>query len=94
MAPIREWSRESHAERNSRSRGLARMAKLIVRPVLALTSLMVAAPAWACTLCHSDTAERVRAEVFGPDFWLNAAALSAVFPVMAAAVVMVRKLTP
>lgn len=70
------------------------MAKLIMHSSIVLMSLFAASPAWACTLCHSDTAERVRAEVFGSDFWSNAAALSAVFPVLAVAVAMVRKMTP
>lgn len=36
------------------------------------TLLLVATPAFACTLCNSTRAEQVRAAVFGPDFWLNA----------------------
>jgi hypothetical protein len=33
-----------------------------------------ASPAAACTLCHSNIAEQVRAAMFGADFWSNASA--------------------
>jgi hypothetical protein len=36
-------------------------------------ALIAPSPVFACTLCHSDTAEAVRAAVFGHDFWLNIA---------------------
>lgn len=51
------------------------------------------ASAWGCMLCHSDTAERVRASVLGTDFWFYAGALSAPVPVLIAAVLLVRRLS-
>ena len=50
--------------------------------------------AWACTLCHSRAAEQVRAAVFGPDFWSNLGALAAPAPVLVAAVMLVRRVSP
>lgn len=38
-----------------------------------------------CTLCHSDTAERVRAALLGPDLLGDAAATFAPAPVLLAA---------
>lgn len=32
---------------------------------------MVATPASACPLCHTETARQIRAAIFGPDFWFN-----------------------
>lgn len=71
----------------------SRMVKSL-RALAAAAFAFAASPAFACTLCHSDTAERVRAEVFGPDFLFTAVALAVIFPVLAAAVAGVRKLTP
>jgi hypothetical protein len=56
-----------------------------------LALLFVAAPAWACTLCHSRTAEDVRAAVFGADFWSNCTALILPVPVLLAATLAVRR---
>ena len=39
----------------------------------------------ACTLCHSATAEQVRAALFGPAFLADAAAALAPAPAIAAA---------
>ena len=58
---------------------------------LVLASGLTAAPASACTLCHSRLAEEVRAAVFGPDFWANVAAIVAPIPLLLAAVVTVRR---
>jgi hypothetical protein len=30
---------------------------------------------WACPFCGSDTGRQVRANVFGDDFWINAASV-------------------
>lgn len=38
-----------------------------------------------CTLCHSDTAEQVRAALLGPDFLSDAAAAFAPAPALLAA---------
>ena len=51
-------------------------------------------PVQACTLCHSRLAADVRAAVFGPDFWTNLGALLMPLPVLAAAVLLVRRATP
>jgi hypothetical protein len=55
--------------------------KLVAR-LSPLSLLFAATPAWACTLCHSRTAEAVRAAVLGPDFISNCAALAAPAPVL------------
>jgi hypothetical protein len=39
--------------------------------VLLLIPLL--SPAWACTLCHTDTAKQVRAGIFNVDFAQNLA---------------------
>lgn len=59
---------------------------MIVRLFLAAAMLLTPGSAWACTLCHSDTAERVRAALFGPDLLLDAALALAPVPVLFAAV--------
>lgn len=59
---------------------------------LAYVIAVSSSPAWACTLCHSRTAEQVRAAVFGPDFWGNAAAVALPLPVLIAAVLAARRL--
>lgn len=41
--------------------------------------------AFACTLCHSATAQQVRAALLGPDLLTNAAAALAPVPVLLAA---------
>lgn len=58
--------------------------------------LTLAAPAWAlappalaCTLCHTETALLVRAEVFGPDLAGRLAAVAAPLPVLLAAMMLV-----
>jgi len=59
---------------------------------LSLMPLSFAAtPAWACTLCHSRTAEEVRSAVFGSDFGSNLAALAAPAPVLVIAAYAARK---
>ena len=42
-----------------------------MKPTLACLALFVALQdtAWACTLCHTDTAQAVRLAVFGDDFY-------------------------
>lgn len=59
---------------------------MTVRLSLTAAMLLAPRPAWACTLCHSDTAERVRAAIFGPDLLLDAALALAPVPVLFAAV--------
>jgi hypothetical protein len=39
---------------------------------LGILLVISASSANACTFCHSETARRIRAAVFGPDFWFNA----------------------
>lgn len=53
-----------------------------------------ASPAWSCTLCYSRVAQDVRAAVLGPDFWLNIGALLLPFPILIAAVLLVRRASP
>ncbi|MBB5715190.1 hypothetical protein FHS94_002031 [Sphingomonas aerophila] len=63
----------------------------IAAPLIPLALVFPAAPAWACTLCHSRTAEEVRAAIFGADFLGNVAALALPVPVLVAAVLAARK---
>jgi hypothetical protein len=56
--------------------------------------LISSTSAWACTLCHSRTAEEVRAAVFGPDFWTNAGTLVSPLPVLLIAMIAVRRSMP
>jgi len=70
------------------------MRKAATRVGAFLIGTAVAAPAWACTLCHSRTAEEVRAAVFGPDFWSNLGALSLPVPILLGAVLLVRNVSP
>jgi hypothetical protein len=49
---------------------------------------------WSCTLCYSRVAQDVRAALFAADFWPNLAALLLPFPILAAAVLIVRRATP
>ena len=58
------------------------------------TALFGASEGLACTLCHSRTAENVRAAVFGPDFWGNVGALCSPVPMLVLAVFLVRKISP
>lgn len=67
------------------------VARLALWTAAALAS---PAPAWACTLCHSRTAEQVRAAVLGPDFWVNVGALLSPVPVLLAAVLAARRCAP
>lgn len=55
---------------------------MLSRVILAASALLAPGPALACTLCHSDAADRVRAALFGPDFLTNAAAAFAPAPVL------------
>ncbi|WP_375403747.1 hypothetical protein [uncultured Sphingomonas sp.] len=59
---------------------------MIARSLLACAALLAPNTAWACTFCHSDTAEQVRAALFGPDLLLNAAMALAPVPVLLAAI--------
>ena len=59
---------------------------MIARLSLAAAPLLTPASAWACTLCYGDTAERVRAALFGPELLLDAALALAPVPVLFAAV--------
>ena len=68
-----------------------RIARHVLVTVAAATG---SAPAWACTLCHSRTAEQVRAAVLGPDMWANLGALLAPAPILLGAVLLVRKVSP
>ncbi|MDB5442358.1 MAG: hypothetical protein JWP73_734 [Phenylobacterium sp.] len=52
--------------------------------VLALAVLSVAAPAAACTLCHSPTALGVRHQLLQHDLARNAAAVAAPIPLLLA----------
>jgi hypothetical protein len=56
-----------------------------------LSLLFAGTPAWACTLCHSRTAEAVRSAVLGSDFISNCAALAAPAPVLIMAAYAARK---
>ncbi|WP_229736824.1 hypothetical protein [Blastomonas aquatica] len=70
---------------------MRRALVVVAGPVVAMFG---ASQAFACTLCHSRTAQDVRAAVFGPDFWDNVAAMSAVVPALVLAVVLVRRISP
>lgn len=59
---------------------------MLSRIAPAAVPLLAPAPAFACTLCHSDLAEQVRAALFGPDLLLNAAAVLAPVPVLLLAI--------
>jgi hypothetical protein len=37
---------------------------------------------WACPFCGSETGRQVRANVFGDDFWINAASVMSSVPVL------------
>ena len=63
-----------------------RPSLMIRRFSLASAMLLIPGTAWACTLCHSDTAERVRAALFGPGMLLDAALALAPVPVLFAAI--------
>jgi hypothetical protein len=70
---------------------IARCGMKLVARVSPMLLLVAATPAWACTLCHSRTADQVRAAVLGSDFISNCAALVAPAPVLAMAAYAVRK---
>jgi hypothetical protein len=53
---------------------------------LGLPLLLVSEPALACTLCHSDVSQVVRARLAGADFLENLLAVMAPMPVLLAAV--------
>ena len=52
---------------------------------------LLASPAAACSLCHTPTAVAVRAAVFGADLIPHLLALAAPAPVLAAAVLILRR---
>lgn len=62
--------------------------------ITAVAISLSASPSWACTLCHSRIAEDVRAIVLGQDFWPNLAALAMPFPLLAAAILFIRRIAP
>lgn len=70
------------------------MRAQLIRIGTSLVAMTAASPAWACTLCHSRTAEDVRAAILGPDLWSNLGALAAPLPLLVAAVALVRRLSP
>jgi hypothetical protein len=51
----------------------------------------MATPAFACTLCHSDTATEVRHEVLHNGFLSNAAAIAAPLPILLGAIVLMSR---
>ena len=69
------------------------MMRMMAGPVALVATLSSASPL-ACTLCHSRTAEDVRAAIFGADFWGNVGALFSPVPVFLLAVFLVRKISP
>jgi hypothetical protein len=80
-------------EPTDRSNGKKSM-RIVVRLASLGLGLISSTSAWACTLCHSRTAEQVRAAVFGPDFWSNVGMLVLPLPVLLVAVVAVRRSMP
>ena len=70
------------------------MMRMMAGLVALIAALSSASPALACTLCHSRTAEDVRAAIFGADFWGNVGALVSPVPVFLLAVFLVRKISP
>ena len=69
------------------------MMRRLALPAGAAGAWLCAPPAWACTLCHSDTAAEVR-EGVAAGGWQQAAALFAVLPALAAGVLLARRITP
>ena len=65
-----------------------------MRPVLLTPLALLATPAGACSLCHTPTAVAVRAAVLGPDLIPHLFALAAPAPVLAFAVLILRRLVP
>jgi len=55
----------------------------------ALIAWTSAAPAFACTICHSPEALGVRHQVFEHGFLANAAALAAPVPLLVAAILLI-----
>jgi hypothetical protein len=53
-----------------------------------LVALTAWEPAYACTLCHSDLAEVVRARLAAPDFLPNVAGLLAPIPLLIGAIIL------
>ena len=80
----------SATDLNTHRRLQARLVALSSVPFMGMS----AAPAFACTLCHSEVGVEVRAIVFGPDFLSNLAALLAPVPLLVAATYVIRKLLP
>jgi len=70
------------------------MNRRLLRLGALVAGASVAGPAWACTLCHSQTGEAVRAAVFGSDFWANVGTLALPVPVLVGAVLLVRGVSP
>lgn len=46
---------------------------IILKVLLFSSAMFVSAPSVACTLCHSQVAEAVRARLFDNDFFVNLA---------------------
>lgn len=65
---------------------------MLARAALLVAALLAPGPAFACTLCHSDTADRVRAALLGTDLLANAAAVLAPVPLLLAAIWLVPEL--
>lgn len=70
------------------------MMRMMAGLVALIAAFFGASQALACTLCHSRTAEDVRAAIFGTDFWGNVGALFSPVPVFLLAVFLVRKISP
>lgn len=50
---------------------------MIARTLLSVAAMGMGTRAFACTLCHSQVAEEVRARIFEADFWPNLAMVAA-----------------
>ena len=60
----------------------------IRRLLAAAAALVVATPAWACTLCHTPTAREVRHWVLEHDFGTNLMAIALPIPLLLGAIVL------
>lgn len=65
---------------------------LAPRTLMALAAWSLASRAAACTLCHSDVGLAVRDQVLGTDLFPNLAGLAAPLPLLAASVLLVRRM--
>jgi hypothetical protein len=63
-------------------------ARTLAASLLAWTG---AAPALACSICHTPTALGVRHQLFQHDFAANAAAIAAPIPILLAAILLVAR---